>query len=383
MNTKPEKTIEGEAVAIDWNEFESKESVIPPDSNNETKEEPLENNEDEKPVAIEIDKNSDVIINDSPDSILPESEIDDNDIENTSVPSATIKKWKWEVTTIIALISLIVFIIGFEIYEILSGYFTQSLIVGAITSALFAIVFTGFTVFIFREINFLRRVKQVDNVKAALQNALDTDNGNEAKRAIRKLLKLYENRVDLKEKREKVIKRLDEVMDGRDIIGLTEVDFFTTMDAQARKLILASAVRVAVGTAVSPKAFVDMLIIFGENFRLIRNLAELYGARPGKIGMYRLIKRVVFASAFAGVVEAGSAFLTELLGVGILTKLTRKAGEGVANGTLTIRIGLATVYICRPCPIVKTENFKLSEFVKSMFASFRKKVPEESENAKS
>ena len=63
-----------------------------------------------------------------------------------------------------------------------------------------------------------------------------------------------------------------------------------------------------------------MFIIFGENFRLIRKIAELYSSSPGKVGMYRLIKRVVFAIAFAGAVEAGSTLITEILGVSILTK---------------------------------------------------------------
>ena len=215
-------------------------------------------------------------------------------------------------------------------------------------------------------------------MKAKLQHAIDSNDYNDAKKAIKKLLKHYENNPDLAANREKVEKRLGNVMDGSDLIGLSEVDLLTPLDEQARKLILSSSLRVALGTAVSPKAFIDVFIILGENFRLIRKLAELYGANPGRIGMYRLIKKVIVASTVAGVIETGGTMLTEIFGVGVLTKLARKAGEGIANGTLTIRIGLAVVNICRPCPMLKSKkNFNFTAFVKQLFTSFRKKVPDE------
>ena len=429
MNNKIDNSSESEAVAIDWNESAddenrespqntnkdgAEESAINkpqsvPNINTEHKENGSddelmhnttnktdsiktnaesknkhESGEVERPTAIILENgNADgVIINDSPDSKLVTSDSEKSHLDVSPPFKPIVKKWKWGATTISALVALISFIIVYESFELVAGYFNQSLIVGFIVLVLLAIIFVGFSVFIYREIKFLQKIERVDNIKKDLQYAVDTDDGFEAKIAIRKLLKLYEDRPDLKKQSERVERRLKEVIDGKDLIGLTEVDLLAPIDEQARKLILASSLRVAISTALSPRAFIDMFIIFGENFRLIRKIAELYSSSPGKVGMYRLIKRVVFAIAFAGAVEAGSTLITEILGVSMLTKLTRKAGEGVANGILTIRIGLAIVNVCRPCPIVKTNNFKLSEFVKSMFTSFQKKIPEESKDTK-
>ena len=65
------------------------------------------------------------------------------------------------------------------------------------------------------------------------------------------------------------------------------------LDAQARTLVMNSAKRVSIVTAVSPRALIDIGYVLYENVKLIRGLANLYGGRPGKLGFWRLIRNVV------------------------------------------------------------------------------------------
>ena len=43
-------------------------------------------------------------------------------------------------------------------------------------------------------------------------------------------------------------------------------------------------------------------------------------------------------------------------GGGILSKLSRRFGEGVVNGALTARVGLAAMELCRPLPFAALEK---------------------------
>ena len=48
----------------------------------------------------------------------------------------------------------------------------------------------------------------------------------------------------------------------------------------------------------------------------------------------------------------GDDLLGSFAGGGVLSKLSRRFGEGVVNGALTARVGLAAMDLCRPLPWV-------------------------------
>jgi lipid A 4'-phosphatase len=54
----------------------------------------------------------------------------------------------------------------------------------------------------------------------------------------------------------------------------------------------------------------------------------------------------------AGAVALGDDLIGSFAGGGVLSKLSRRFGEGVVNGALTARVGLAAMDLCRPLPWV-------------------------------
>jgi len=79
-------------------------------------------------------------------------------------------------------------------------------------------------------------------------------------------------------------------------------------------------------------------------------VAEIYGGRSGVLGSWRLT-RAVFAHLVAtGAVAAGDDLLEPVLGGSVLSKLSRRFGEGVVNGALSARVGVAAMEVCRPLP---------------------------------
>ena len=84
------------------------------------------------------------------------------------------------------------------------------------------------------------------------------------------------------------------------------------------------------------------------NLRMIRRIAEIYGGRSGFFGSWRLT-RLVFGNVIAtGAVAIGDDLIGSVAGGSVLAKLSRKFGEGVINGALTARVGIAAMQLCRP-----------------------------------
>ncbi|MEM9105817.1 MAG: TIGR01620 family protein, partial [Pseudomonadota bacterium] len=130
-----------------------------------------------------------------------------------------------------------------------------------------------------------------------------------------------------------------------------------------RRLIVGAAKRVSVVTAVSPRALVDIGYVLFESMRLIRNLATLYGGRPGTLGGIRLARNVVAHLAVTGSLAFGDGVIEQLMGGGLASKLSTRLGEGVINGLMTARIGIAAMDLCRPMAFHSLKRPGIGEFV--------------------
>jgi putative membrane protein len=89
-----------------------------------------------------------------------------------------------------------------------------------------------------------------------------------------------------------------------------------------------------------------------EVLRLIRRLAVLYGGRPGTIGFIRLARETISHLALTGGMAAGDSLVQQIVGHGVAARLSARLGEGVINGLLTARVGIAAIEVCRPLPFV-------------------------------
>jgi putative membrane protein len=138
-----------------------------------------------------------------------------------------------------------------------------------------------------------------------------------------------------------------------DVLALTEREILAPLDARASELIARAAKQVSLVTAVSPRALVDVLFVAFACTRLLRAIAANYGARPGWVGLMRLGRQTLVHLAVTGGVAAGETVLQQIMGQGIAARLSAKLGEGVLNGLLTARIGLAAIAQCRPMPFVE------------------------------
>lgn len=214
-----------------------------------------------------------------------------------------------------------------------------------------------------REIRALWRLRSIDGLRHEAQTARTENNLVLARRVSKDVSSLLADHPETARGREKLAAHDGEVMDGRDMIDLIERDLLLPMDQTARAMVMGSAKRVSVVTAVSPRALIDVGFVLFENVRLIRRIGEHYGGKPGVLGAARLVRQVVFHLGATGAIAVGDGLLQQLIGHGLAAKLSARLGEGVVNGLLTARIGLAAMDICRPVAFGKNNRPKLSEFM--------------------
>lgn len=231
------------------------------------------------------------------------------------------------------------------------------------------VAFLGLLGLAFKEWRALSQLEHIDHIRDDLQEAADNDSDKEARAAIKTLMSLYADRPETAHGRAQLKGHMQEIIDGRDLVKLAERDLLSPLDARARMIVMESAKRVSVVTALSPRALVDILVVLYENLRIVRRVSRLYGARPGALGFWRLARDVAAHLAVTGGMAAGDSLIEQFIGQGLAAKLSARLGEGLVNGFLTARIGLAAIQTCRPAPFVATNGPKLSEFMSEITKS--------------
>src|SRR5699024_6914526 len=65
-------------------------------------------------------------------------------------------------------------------------------------------------------------------------------------------------------------------------------------------------------------------------------------------GFMRLISAILAHLAVTGGLILTDGVVEQLVGQGLATKLSARLGEGVVNGLMTVRVGIAAIRVVRP-----------------------------------
>lgn len=231
---------------------------------------------------------------------------------------------------------------------------------GLFFAALFAI---AILVLLGREVRALSRLARVEKLRERAETAIAADDRDAARLLADDLVKLYAARPDMARARGEVATHLADIVDGADLVRLTERRLMSDLDRQAVGLVTQAAKRVSIVTAVAPRAIFDVVMVIAQSTLLVRRLATLYGARPGGLASLQLGRAVLGHLAVTGGMALGESVVEQFLGQGLAAKLSAKLGEGVVNGMMTARVGLTTLDIVRPLPFVALERPKLADIL--------------------
>jgi len=209
----------------------------------------------------------------------------------------------------------------------------------------------------------MRRLSAVQALKHEAEEAARNRKPAPARAVVDKLVKLAENVPETAAGRAALARTAGEIIDAEGLLGLAEIELLGPTDRKVRQLILNASKRVSVVTAVSPRALVDLGYVLFEASRLVRAIAEAYGTQPGRLGMIRLFRDVVAHLAVTGSIAVGDSLVQQLLGHGLASKVSARLGEGVVNGLMTARIGIAAMDLLRPLPFKALRRPGIGDFL--------------------
>jgi putative membrane protein len=259
---------------------------------------------------------------------------------------------RWLGILFTALGGLITLAIGIAIDNLVRDLFSRNYWLGWLAIVLTALAIVAIVALAAREIIGILRLRRVHLIHARANDAAIADDRDAALVVMREINTLYRRRPETARGRAALTRQRGEIIDGRDLIGLAETELLLPLDEAARRMVLSSAKRVALVTAISPRALVDLLFVGSEVLRLIRRIATLYGGRPGTIGFVRLTRETIGHLALTGGIAAGDSLIQQIVGHGVAARLSARLGEGVINGLLTARVGIAAIEVCRPLPFI-------------------------------
>lgn len=244
---------------------------------------------------------------------------------------------------------------------------------GWTAAAVAAIAGIALLVILARELLALRRLASVERLRARALDARAREDARATRALVDDLSAFLAAKPETAAGRRALAGLRNEIIDSADLLGLAETEMLAPLDARAQKLVLDAAKRVSLITAVSPRALVDVGYVVFEAGRLIRRLAEVYGGRPGTLGFFRLARSVLAHLAVTGSIAVGDSFVQQIIGHGLAARLSAKLGEGVVNGMMTARIGIAAMEAARPLPFEAVRRPGIGDFVGALakFASHR------------
>jgi len=273
------------------------------------------------------------------------------------------RRFSWSRLLFGAVAGILSLAIGLWLDQLVRDLFARDDWLGWLAIALIALAVIAVVAIAAREIAGLIWLRRIDRMRRRADLAAARDDRPEAEAVVDELVKLYADRPDLAPGRRATESRVDDVIDGRDRLVLAEADLLAPLDAAARRLVSDGAARVSVVTAVSPRAAIDVIFVVVATLGLIRRLAALYGGRPGFMGLARLTRLVLTHLAVTGSIAIGDGLAQQLIGHGLAAKLSARLGEGVINGLLTARVGVAAIDVCRPLPFLERRRPQISEIM--------------------
>lgn len=253
--------------------------------------------------------------------------------------------------------------LGLMAERLIADLFAQYEWLGWAGVALLAAFCVALLAIVVREFWAVRRLNTLDQLRRRATDAIASDRRDDGRAVELELARLYAGRADLARARQSLAEHAPEIFDGGEIVRYAERTLMAPLDAKTKALTAASARRVALVTAVSPRALVDVAFVVFESVRLAGAIASLYGARPGFFGFWRLTGAVLSHLAVTGGLVLTDGIIEQLVGQGLAARLSQRLGEGVVNGLMTVRVGIAAARVVRPLPYAVERPPQVRDFI--------------------
>ncbi|MFD1911424.1 YcjF family protein [Halodurantibacterium flavum] len=297
------------------------------------------------PILIELEEEGGNPADAAPIDDLPQGEAMQRAVRLAGRPPSALVRLFWVAAT-----GFLTIVLSVAAWDFVMGLLTRVPVLGAVAGVLLVLLGLAALGVALREVAAFARLARLDGLRQGVEAALISGDLAAARVLARRLSQLYAGRGELVAARDRLSAREDDLFDVPALFDLAEAELMAPLDTLARAEVEAAARQVAAVTAFVPLALADVIAALVANLRMIRRIAEIYGGRAGTLGAWRLTRSVMAHLVATGAVAMGDDLVGTAAGGGILSRLSRRFGEGLVNGALTARVGVAAIEVCRPLP---------------------------------
>lgn len=273
--------------------------------------------------------------------------------------------------------------LAYDAVLFLLSLFAVSALAGVAASALLAAALAVGCVWIVDEMRRFYAMRTADRVREAAARLRGSASHAEGLALVNRILPALAGNVAAHDGAVRLRAQLRHTHDGPDVLNLFAREVLDGLDKQAAARVARAARDTALGVAASPVGALDAVIGTVRALRMIREVATVYGLRPGTLGALRLMKRALLDASTFGAADIASDVVTDVmsgLGLRATGMIAGKFGEGAYAAVRMTRLGLATMQACRPIPFADEQRVSAlrRELVTQVFTGLipRRRKPE-------
>lgn len=260
-------------------------------------------------------------------------------------------------------------LLGNEAFSLLQSLYERSAILGIGLATALGMAMTGLAGLAFGEARSLARLQRVDTLRADALPLIDSRIHGRSDDLLARLEALYGDRPDVAPHLGRFRDRCSDALDDGERLRLFGTLVLAPIDTTANAAVRRAARDIGALTALSPLGLLDGLLVLARTSAMLREVAMIYGLRPGALASLRLFRLAIRNVVAAGIGELVSDAAVETASASILAAFSARAGQGIVNGVLAARLGLAAMHVCRPLPFAAHEIPSVRQLRRDLFES--------------
>ena len=263
---------------------------------------------------------------------------------------------------------LVAGVVGIDLAQFVSGAFAHGTGVGALAAVAVAAGAGGALYWLAAELRGLLRLRSAERMRRLIPSAL----AGELKQEIDAATAILAHDRLLGGAVASYRSALQPHHTGQDALELFSRFVLAPADQLAQTVVRRAAAQAFAINAISPTVLLDTLLFAGRAMRLIREIAEIYGQRPGLAGTVHLLRRIAGGAGLVGAVDIVGGVIVQQLGGAVIERLSASAAESAYAGQKMARLGLVAMAACRPVEFRPGEAPSLSGLVSGLVRQTRK-----------
>jgi putative membrane protein len=264
---------------------------------------------------------------------------------------------------------LVVGVVGIDLAQFVDGAFAHGTCVGILAAAAVAAGAGGAFYWLTAELLGLFRLRSAERLRRLIPSAL----ASELKVEIDAAAAIVARDPLLGEAVNSYRAVLEPHHSGPDALELFSRFVLAPADQLAQAAIRRAAAQAFAINAVSPTVLLDTLLFAARATRLVREIAEIYGQRPGLTGTVHLLRRLASGAGLVGAVDVVGGVIAQQLGGAVLEHLSASAAESAYAAQKMARLGLVAMASCRPIEFRPGEAPSLTGLVSSLLRQSQKR----------